>query len=271
MVFVSKAKSRHNKKRKQTRHHKKSHPGKKIATAVRAEVKRDINHMAETKYVSQISSAAYNNSIGAGDCYPLLPAVTQGNTDYQRTGNKITPVYLRVKIALQPRDASLFLNQALPPITARVLILSQKTIRFSPMLNGYGTTPAQFAYTSMLDDRIGTTLPRQYLGDYSTLDNLAPINKEVFTVHMDKKVKFHGENTSGNTGASMQMLDKVRYVYATIKLPKLLYDDLQSTSYPTNAAPFISFGFVNEGGTAPTALFTPLQVNWIATLYYKDF
>jgi len=245
-------------------------PPKKVSKAIVAEIKRDIKRAAETKFVSVTNNAAYNNSIGVGDCYPLIPAITQGTDDYERIGSKIAPVYLRVKIALQPRDASLFLNQALPPISVRVLILSQKTVKFSPLLNGSGATPAQFAYGSLLDDRVGTSTPRQYTGNYATLDNLAPINRDLFTVHYDKKVKFHGENTSGNTGAVITQLDRARYLYATIRLPKLLYDSSQSTSYPTNCAPFISFGFVQEGGTAPSLVATPLQANWISTLYFKD-
>jgi len=237
---------------------------KPVAAAIAKEVKKDINKFTETKYNSIIGSAAYNNSIGSADAYPLLPPIAQGNDDFERVGSKITPVYLRVKIALQPRDASLYLNQALPPISVRVLILQQKDVRLSTQL------PAAFSYNALLDDRVGTSTARQYTGDFSKLDNLAQINKDLFHVYYDKKVKFHGENTSGNTGAVMTMLDRARYLYATIKLPKLFYDSYTSTTYPTNAAPFISFGFVHEGATAPSVIATPLQVNWISTLYYKD-
>jgi len=235
-----------------------------MAKAIAQEVKKDIKNLAETKYVSAIGSASYNNSIGASDCYPLIPAIAQGNDDFERTGSKISPIYLRVKIALQPRDASLYLNQALTPMSVRVLILSQKDVKLTTQL------PGAFSYQALLDDRIGTSTARQYTGNYATLDNLAPINKDLFVVHFDKKVKFHGENTSGNTGAVITQLDRARYLYATVKLPTLFYDSYTSTTFPTNSAPFLSLGFVNEGATAPNSLFTPLQVNWISTLYYKD-
>ena len=72
-------------------------------------------------------SAAFNSTISAStECYPLLPAVTEGTDGHQRIGDKIRPKYLIVKGQIQYNTTDPGFENYIPPSTIRVMLLTQK-------------------------------------------------------------------------------------------------------------------------------------------------
>lgn len=230
--------------------------------------KATIARQAETKFVSVRQDLSFNSSISsAGECYAITPALTQGVDDYQRIGDKVRGRYLYLKGHLQYNTAFIStpaVNNYVPPSTVRVLILSQKNIK----TNGQISTTADVAH--LLKDNVATGVGRSYTGGMT--DNLAPINKDLFKVHLDRKVKMKAiyQNDAGTGGASGWVGLPTMYFSCRIKLPATLYFDDQNGDNPNNFAPFFCLGGVNDDGTSPYAIQQPYRVSWLSTLYYDD-
>ena len=154
----------------------------------------------EVKMVSTSGSASFNSGISsASECYSLMPQITQGLDDYQRIGDRVQGRYLYIKGYVQ-WDQS-YISTTLvggtswaPPSTCRVMILSQNNITTGSDIS----TRADPAH--LLKDNVGTGTARAYSG--TIVDNLAPINRDLFKVHMDKKVKlnFVGQTDAAGAG-----------------------------------------------------------------------
>ena len=159
----------------------------------------------EVKMVSTSGSAAFNSTISSSsECYSLMPEITQGLDDYQRIGDRVQGRYLYVKGFVQ-WDQS-YISTSLvggtswaPPSTCRVMILSQNNVPYGPDISSRAD-PAH-----LLKDNVGTGTARPYSG--TIVDNLAPINKELFKVYMDKKVKlnFVGQTDAAGAGNATGM------------------------------------------------------------------
>jgi len=155
------------------------------AQAVRAIAKSVIRKEAEDKFVSVAQDQSFNSTITSpAECYPVMPAISIGTGDFQRIGDKVRGKYLYVKGHIQYNKSYIdnpLVNNYLPPSTVRVMILSQKNIKCSNLISSRVDTQ------HLLKDNIATGTARPYNG--SMMDNLSPINKDLFTVHFDKKVK----------------------------------------------------------------------------------
>lgn len=240
----------------------------KFATAVRKIAKAVVHREAENKYVSYHNEQNFNGTVSSSsECYPLMPPVDQGTDDFQRIGDKIRPKYLLVKgfVQLNPNAGQV---KYMPPSTVRVMLLSQKFVKFS------GDVSSKVDVAHLLKDNVSTGTGRPYSG--TIFDNLAPINRDIFTVHLDRKMKFNWmsqqtQDSGGNPSVGWQTgNDRTKYFTCKIKLPKTLTFDDGTGSYPNNAAPFLCFGAVNDDGATPWTLTAPYQVSWMATLYYED-
>lgn len=239
---------------------------KPAATAVRKIAKAVVRKEAETKFVSLRQDQSFNSAIsGASECYSVMPAITQGTDDYQRIGDKVRGRWLYVKGHLQ-YNAS-YLNTQLasnyvPPSTVRLLILSQKNIKSAGQLSNVDVS-------HILKDNVATGAGRAYVG--AMTDNLAPINKDLFKVHMDKKVRLSALSImSDNTGSAAWTGMKAYYFTAKIKLPNTLYFDDGNGNNPNNFAPFFCMGSVLEDGTSPWSVSTPYRVTFLSTAYFED-
>lgn len=237
-------------------------------SSVRKVVRDVVKSEAETKYTSSAQTRQFNSSISsAGECYPLVPQVPQGDGDWQRTGEKISPKYLIVKGKLQYYN-SITSQAYVPPSTVRLMILSQKNIKVSSAVQ----TAADVAH--LLKPNAGTGVAYDYTG--GSVDNLTPINRDLFTVHMDKKIKLNWMNRQNFTSLGDPTVewqvgnDRTKYFYCKIKCPKTLTFDDGNGDYPNNFAPFICVGGVNDDGTSAWSANTPYNVAWMSTLYFKD-
>lgn len=229
-------------------------------------VKRVVLKAQETKYVSTRYDTLHNSSISAADATAICPAIAQGTDDFQRIGDKVRGTYLILKGKVQYDTAYLESNGTtfIPPVTLRMLILSQKNIRSNDQI-------ANWSYAALLKDNVGVGVGRQYQG--GPWDNLAPINKDLFKVHMDKKIKLnwvHPVNVTTTVDQGATGNDRTRYFTCKIPVKKNLYFDSSVGGFPDNFAPFFVMGGVCDDGSAPYSTGTPYRVSWLSTLYFKD-
>lgn len=248
---------------------------KPVVSAVKQIAKSVVSNNEETKYVSVQQDLSFNSRIqSASECYPLCPAVPPGNAngtlDFQRVGSVINGKYLVIKGKLQYNNAYLDTagTQFIPPSTCRLMILSQKNV----MTSGDVQTKVDVAH--LLKDNVATAVARAY--DGGQYDNLAPINRDLFTVHYDKRVKLNWINHQvvlTDTGVSISHNvgnDRTKYFYCKIKLGKKLYFDDGNANFPNRFAPFLCFGAVCDDGAAPWSVQTPYRLTFTSTLYFTD-
>lgn len=242
---------------------------KPTATAVRRIAKAVIRKEAEDKMCGLRFTHSFNSSISsASECYSLVGQIVQGDDINQRVGDKIRGKYLIVRGKVQ-YDGGLGASVPfVPPSTVRLMILSQKNIKLATdvatrvdtghlLKDGYGSGGTAFAYTG---------------GEF---DNLTPINREIFKVHMDRKVKFNWINQQGLTSGVPNVEwqsgnERTKYFYCKIKCPKTLVFDDGSVNVPNNFAPFFCMGAVCDDGASPWTVNTPYRVSVSAILHYED-
>jgi len=240
---------------------------KPTATAVRKIAKAVVRKEAETKYVSLTQDLSFNSTISsASECYRLMPDIPQGTDDFQRIGDKVSGRYLYVKGHVQYNAA--FINTPrvdnyVPPSTIRLLILSQKNVKANAQISTLADT------SQLLKDNVATGVARAYVG--AMTDNLAPINKDLFKVHLDRKIKMKAiYQTSDNTGTGGWVGLPTYYFSVRIKMPKTLYFDATNGNSPNNFAPFLCMGSVLEDGSSPFSIQTPYRLTFLSTAYYDD-
>lgn len=222
-----------------------------------------ISGAAETKYSGKNiwDNVGFNSSIGSGDFYGILPAVTQGVGSFQRSGKSITPKGLRFKgiVAISSGEADSL------SLECRLLVLSPKSAKSYYALN-QGSTKNTFV-NNMIDFGNGTKIAY----DGTTPVHLMPVNTDLFRVHADKKIKL--TSSYGATADEHSSHDPLRYAHFDIKVKtptKLIYEDDIDTEYPTNFAPIVCLGFCVPASNATYAVTTPVHAHAQADLYYDD-
>jgi len=230
---------------------------------------RTVGIKPETKYVgARVVAANFNRFITNADLYPVCPGVSQGVGDYQRLGTKIRGKYLYIRGTVTLSDdmntnSGSFANQALGPIVVRLLILSSKNIKSNSNIGSV-------QLGQLLDDRIGTGATRSFNGD--TFDLYAPLNKDMFTVHMDRKIKLIPQNAESQGVQGPYMGQRTHAFTCRIPAPKsMTFDDTTLGSNCANFAPFLTagWGYANDR-PATTIDVVPVNIQAISTLYFTD-
>lgn len=241
---------------------------KSTVSAVRQIAKSVVRKEAETKYVSSRQDVSFNSTITtSAECYPIMPAISQGSEDCQREGSSVRGKYLYLKGHIQYNAVYIQtpgVDNYVPPSTVRVLVLSQKNLKSNVQV------PLLADFSHLLKDNLaGVSTARPYLGGMT--DNLAPINKDLFKVHLDKKVKMKAiyQNNTPVGGSGWVGLP-TSYFSVRIKLPATLYFDDTNGDNPNNFAPFFCLGSVLDDGSTPFSAGTPYRVTWLSTAYYED-
>lgn len=226
----------------------------------------------ETKYVgARVVDANFNNSISSGDLYALCPGVSQGVGDFQRLGTRIRGKYLYVRGTVTLNDAMNtasggFSAQTNGPIIVRLLCLQCKSAKNNAQIGGIGN---QVPITALIDDRIGTGSTRQFTGN--NYDIYAPLNKDMFTVYMDRKIKLVPQEAAG-IGTYPYMGQKTYSFTCRIPAPKVMnFDDTSSGNNPTMFAPFLTAAWAYANDKTPgTSDQVPVHIQAISTLYFTD-
>lgn len=207
----------------------------------------------ETKYLSQNLQTPNGGSIlgtftnftsgitSTGELYACIPQVYQGTGDYQRIGNQISPSSAYVDLTMDCGTADSLTNY---DITVHVFVLNSVSVK---SLANYTAMPIG----ELLNNGDGTNVGF----DGTAIAEMLPVNTESFRVQQHKKVRLvkgfgYYQSSAGVTAGTFDGIispsTHMRRMRLKVKLPKVLKYDNDSASYPTNAAPVLCIGFVDN-------------------------
>lgn len=183
MKYYKKRKTYKKKRSYKRRSYKSSKPSKRLSYAIKKVVSRQL----ETKQNQFTSPATFiGRSISSATFQDLLPTITQGTGESNRIGNRIKPVRLTVKIALNAANmADVYINPSPTYFDIYVVKLKNHQQRDGK--------PTALDATSMFND---DNLSTGYGG--FILDGLRPINDSVFNLLVKKRItlsNFRSTNT----------------------------------------------------------------------------
>lgn len=279
---------------------RKARPSKALTRAVT----KIINRKSETKEASFFGTAgvfpqtglytdrAYSGqnqliSSVTSDVKVVMPYVFEGTDDWQRVGNKIQPLSLRIQ-----GTTKIALAQISPPnwsptdLFAVLFVLQSKQIR--SISNFQYTTPGtppvvvdNLNLQSLLKTEEGTTVPF----DGNVWASKLPVAEQNFQVLAKKVFRLRYAGLVGTTGTVASIANSHDYVANwTLNLrpgkhmPKVLHYP-ESTTFPalppsfqnspTNFAPFMVMGYYQaDGSSGPAAV--RLENTYTSLLRYKD-
>jgi len=242
----------------------------KVKKAITTIAKKVIEKKSELKLAGQqVVNDAFNSTISASsECYRVLPDVSPGTAANNRIGDKIRPKYLIIKGKLAYDTSVINPGSYIPMNTVRVMILSQRSLNLSTDVGSRADV------SHLLRDNINTDVARAYTG--SMFDNLAPINKDLFKVHMDKKFKmkailFTELGNASDTGTKwLAGTQSTHYFQIKIKCPATLNFDDGNANTPNNFAPFVCLGAVSDGNEGAFTATTPYRLTVLSSLYFYD-
>lgn len=242
-------------------------------TALVRKIKQVVSSLTEDKqayHTTGNSLLKFNSGIDAvGDLVQILPNISQGVSEGQRIGNQIRAKSLNIKGYVKLDIGDIADSTAMPNVVVRMMVVSMKT-----------TPSYQDAQT--LSSKIGTLLVK---GNTTTAfagnlqDLYAPINRNVFTVHHDKKFYLRQDflNSIGATPPSttvVQDISKtVKFFNLSVKCRGriLKYDeDVGSDVLPSNFGPFILLGYSYLDGSAPDVINTKVGLCFDSVFNYED-
>jgi len=225
----------------------------------KSKAKRVIMRTAETKLCSyEYGVSGFNRGINSvGDVIDCIPALTQGTSQKQRIGNRVTPVKLVIRgyIAYD---------------TGSIVYPSHLGVRLFCYSDRGNPSSSDAAVNYNLINEGGTS--RTFTG--SPIDFDCPHNNDQFRFYKD--MRFRMFKPYGLTGSLVTaMTDPGINLYKPFKIVikkfprELRYDQAESLNYPVNFLPRMSLGFCDLNGGEPSGV--EIKMTFISTLYYKDF
>lgn len=204
-------------------------------------IKRNIMRSIETKQVQNVfSDIQVRDDITNLSVHSLIPGISQGTGEGNRTGNKINPVFLKLTLSLT------CFNQAAstPPIYFDMYIFKWKAA------NTNQEQPDAIAMNSFLDANASNAA---YTG--LILDGLRPLNNDLFTQVMHKRIVLFNPTNTTSQIASTSVYNPNRYM--KIHLGKYLKNTLifnDNNILATNDNLYIAIGATQtSGGVADVA------------------
>lgn len=219
-----------------------------------------INDQRELKVSRPFSfETEVNSGVVQSSCIPIMPPISQGDNEYQRSGNQITLVKLVINSYYTntfPVDS----NRKTRPMVER-WILKQKNSNAANIING--TTP--FLVNNFLENS------QAHLGTITNFNT--PVNKNAFTVRRERKRVLPAPNSQGvvnqNTGGIDKSFWMVQDTLTFGKGKKLNYRT-SGQNDPSDWDYFICHQASPMGDTAYTAGETPIYYTQTCTAYYYD-
>lgn len=242
-------------------------------TALVRQIKQVVSSLTEDKqaYTSTGNSLLkFNSGIDTvGDIVQILPGIAQGVGENQRIGNQIRAKSLNVKGYVKLDINETADNTANPNVVVRMMIVSMKTTQ-------------SFQDAQSLSTKIGSLLLKggtttTFAGNLQ--DIYAPINRNVFTVHHDRKFYLRQDyiNTIGasapSTTLTQDISKTVKFFNLNVKCRGriLKYDeDVGSDILPNNFAPFILLGYSYLDGSTPDVISTRVGLCFDSVFNYED-
>ena len=236
-----------------------------LAKLVKSIVARNL----ETKIaVNSYGLTNFNSAItGAGDYIAVLPQVFAGSTQNGRIGGSINPIKLVIRGYMVYKTDAIASARM---IGTRMFCFSDRAVSCYPTAISAGPN-------FQLLDNGGA--PVNYTG--SAINYCTPHNVDLFKWYADKKhtmQKPYGlTNTLSPTATTdITGMDRSLYKPFTITIPAskmpstLKYDEVLSTGYPVNFAPYLAVGYSDLLGYTADTVVTQIGMEFVATLYYKD-
>lgn len=266
---------------------------KPAAKAVARIAKRVFNRNTETNYVADNSAFNYEAIYGdviptatpsAPQLYTCVPPVTQGDTSYERQGERINPVKHRTdlifafsKEQLIAGTPNLRVDQAGWDLTVHVWYGFAR--RYKHIADVQGNMP--LILNNMFDD--GNGVNTRWTGLLS--DELKQVNTEIVSLKHRKLRLFKNaglDNVLDTVAPSLTAPEQmVQRMSINWKIPKSLRYEIDSSPYPENYAPFIVVGYChndltqasNDSNDSPTnnVLEIPaVSMCQVNKLWFKD-
>lgn len=264
--------SRRSRARKSTRKSKYTKPAK-LAPSTKKAIDKLINAQIETKQAFLTSGNTltfFNSGINStGDYQQILPSISQSGTgDANRQGNEITAQSLNIKGYLKLNVNDTTDSTATPQVIVRMMVVSLKAIQNWEQVSASATW-----LNSLLRKGQTTT---SFAGNLQDL--YAPINRDLFTVHHDKRFYLNQSfiNAVGvsppSTVISQDIKNTVKFFNFNVKCrnKKLRYDSNISSINPTNFAPFMILGYCYPDGSSPDTVTTRVGMQYDTTFNYQD-
>lgn len=199
------------------------------------------------------------SGVSLPNCASIMPGISQGDNEYQRSGNQITLLKLVINsyyTNVFPVDS----NRKTRPMVRR-WILKQKNSNASNVLDG--TTP--LLSNNFLENS------QAYTG--SITDFNTPVNKNAFTVRREKKRVLPCPNSQGVVNQNSGGIDKSFWMVKDIltfgKGKKLNYRTSGSVQ-PSDFDYFLAHQASPMGDTAYGLGETPVYYTQTVTAYYYD-
>lgn len=266
-------------------------PARKAVTAI---AKRVLNRKVETKFVTSNTpeytyQAVYGSTIPTGgipQIFGCLPQLTEGNTSYQRKGNKVNPTRHVTDLRFVFNDDPILISGGGPhpaaqagwDITIHVwygFAKRYKQLNDAVIVNG----------TQLLQEHLQDGQGNEFPWSGQLLAELQDINTEVFQLK-HKKVRMYkdaglanvGDTASPSLTTPMSEAKRMRLVWSP---PKTLTYGEDGKILPENYAPIIIVGYchndatqasfvANAGATANLDYIPAVKMCKVDKLYYKD-
>ena len=244
----------------------------KVSKPLKNAISRIVNGTMETKYRSESlripgganlsAFTGFTSGItGTGEIYSLLPTLAEGAGSFQRDGTVVFPKKLRVHLNI----CSTQNNLKNADYMVYAFFLEAVSVRF---LQNYTAIPI----TQLLDDGAGARV--QFDGTSQT--SLYGINKHDFRIIrvIKKRIIYNVPigPAAGMAAVAQDPSQDHHSVSLDIPVPKKLMYPTENNSYPTNFAPFMVLGFVDNtwnGDLAP-GITESVQVQGRSELWFKD-
>jgi len=255
--------------------------------AVVAIVKRELAKAIENKLIMEngLLNTPISNGLGGNyvqsilpridttSTYPVLPKLNVGTEAYQRVGTSVKPLVIKIK-------GTIYYSYDTPAIASRdlsvrLMILTNKSSKFMPDLVANPTN--LYTNTLLWNGQVGDSTAYQGCQPYY---NTLPINNRQWNVITDRKYNMlKGLGTgavpsNGEVFLSGARSHQFEIVLTSKHLPaSLKYDGGLGTVYPTNYAPVMYMGFVDNTGEmiiGDTNSDRILDIQYTVTMIYED-
>lgn len=219
-----------------------------------------INEQRELKVTRpQSVETEVNSGVSLGNCVSIMPAISQGDNEYQRSGNQVT----LMKIVINSYYTNTFpvdQNNKTRPMVRR-WILKQKNSNASNILDG--TTP--LLVNNFLENS------QAYSG--SITDYNTPVNRNAFTVRRERKRILPAPNSQGPVNQNTGGIDKSFWMLSetlTFGKGKKLNYRTSGSVQPSDFDYFLAHQASPMGEPGYGVGETPIYYTQTVTAYYYD-
>lgn len=199
------------------------------------------------------------------ELYACIPRLQQGTDDFNRVGNRISPVECHVDVMLNCTTSN---NNQSVDVFAHVFMLQATAVK---SLDNLTAVPINQLFENGSGGYISA--------DGTTNMSMYPLNRTAFKILHHKKIRlykpFGQQNnraapSAGGTDGTIAACTGNKRIRLKVPLPKQLKYDVASQSYPLNAAPFFCVAWEYNDQSGDSAPITSIYVQARTHLRYKD-